>query len=263
VGVRILRRPDEVDQAWAALVAADEPRQLPDRSLTWRYLVERRMVGQEYSVEALVRDGEVVFENVTRKTVASGGAPVEVGHVVPAPLPDAGRARFARVLRELVAATGFGTGILHAEWMDTDDGLVLVECAGRIPGDQIIELIDLAYGMRLCHALTDLLRGRPVTLPRTARQAAAIRFLAPAPGRVDAVEGVDEVAARDEVEQVRVTVGPGDEVRPWRSSWDRVGHVLARATSPQQALAAAERAAADVRVLTDPRPSVAVAPGPR
>ena len=55
LGVRFLDHVEEVDAAWQSLVTLDEPRQLPDRALTWRYMVERRMFGQEFSVEALVR----------------------------------------------------------------------------------------------------------------------------------------------------------------------------------------------------------------
>lgn len=252
VGVSFLDRPGQVAPAWHALVAADEPRQLPDRPLAWRYLVERRMAGPEYSVEALVAGGEVVFENVTAKSVLGGDAPVEDGHVVPAPLDAAGRGRFAVALRQLVAATGFGTGILHAEWIDTAGGLVLVECAGRIPGDQIIELIDLAYGIRLCHALADLLAGRPVELPREPSRAAAIRFLTASPGRVLDVNDADRVRAAPGVEELTVTVGPGDEVRRWRSSWDRIGYVLASGTTPDEAAGTARRAADAVRVETAP-----------
>ena len=210
VGVSFIDRPAQVVPAWQALVAADEPNQLPDRPLAWRYLVERRLAGPEYSLEALVAGGDVVFENVTAKSVLGGDAPVEVGHVVPAPLDTADRGRFAVALRRLVAATGFGTGILHAEWIDTADGLVLVECAGRIPGDQIIELIDLAYGVRLCHALADLLAGNPVELPGEPARAAAIRFLTASPGRVLDVYDTDRVrAAVPGVEDVTVTVGKG------------------------------------------------------
>src|ERR1700758_1404858 len=62
VGVSFIDRPAQVVPAWQALVAADEPNQLPDRPLAWRYLVERRLAGPEYSVEALVAGGDVVFE---------------------------------------------------------------------------------------------------------------------------------------------------------------------------------------------------------
>jgi biotin carboxylase len=250
LGVQFLDRPEQADAAWESLASLDEPRQLPDRPLRWRYLVERRMTGAEYSVEALVRHGAVLFENITQKAVAHGGHPVEIGHIVPAPADPARSSQLVEQTRRLLAVIGFDTGIIHAEWIVTDAGPVLVECAGRIPGDHIIELIDLAYGSRLCHSLVDLLSGRPVHMPTAPARGAAIRFLSARPGTVTAIHGVRAVRARPDVEDVEVCVHPGDELRPWRSSWDRFGHVIASAETPPQASAAATVAAAAIDIQT-------------
>ena len=250
LGVQLLGRAEQADAAWESLVSLDEPRQLPDRPLRWRYLVERRMTGAEYSVEALVRHGAVLFENITQKAVAQGGHPVEIGHTVPAPADPARSSQLAAQTRRLLTAIGFDTGIIHAEWIVTDAGPVLVECAGRIPGDHIIELIDLAYGSRLCHSLVDLLCGRPVSMPTAASQAASIRFLSGRPGTVTAIRGVAAVRGRPGVEDVEISVHPGDELRPWRSSWDRFGHVIVSAETPSRAASAASDAASAIDIQT-------------
>jgi biotin carboxylase len=250
LGVRFLDRAEEVDAAWQSLVTVDEPRQLPDRALAWRYMVERRMFGQEFSVEALVRAGEVVFENITRKSVVAGDSPVEVGHLLPAPVGARLAQSFCTAMRALTHAIGFHTGILHAEWIAGRDGVKLVECAGRIPGDNIIELIDLAYEMRLCRTLVGLMDGQRVELPSTAARAAAIRFLSCPPGLVTAIHGVEDAAQTPGVIEVKVAVGPGDRVRPWRSSWDRVGHVMVSADAPERADALACALAAAIRIDT-------------
>ncbi|MEU5686457.1 hypothetical protein DEJ48_34675 [Streptomyces venezuelae] len=229
VGVQLL---DSVDadgaaRAWERTSRAAEYEQVPDRRMTWRFLAEERLRGPEYSVEALVRQGEIIFHNVTAKTVIPGPYPVEIGHLLPAPLDRDTRDAFEAAMRALVAATGYDTGILHAEWILTASGPALVECAGRCPGDYLIDLNDLAYGTRIRLALIDLLAGRPVTLPRTARLTSAIRFLAAEPGTVTAVDGTDAARALPGVETVEIDVEAGQEVRPWASSWDRAGHVIA------------------------------------
>ncbi|WNI18847.1 ATP-grasp domain-containing protein [Actinacidiphila sp. ITFR-21] len=235
VGVQLL---DSVDaetaaRAWARTSTAAEYEQVPDRELTWRFLAEERLRGPEYSVEALVRRGEIIFENVTAKTVIEGPYPVELGHLLPAPLDRDAQEAFGTAIRALVTAIGFRTGILHAEWILTDAGPTLVECAGRCPGDYLIDLIDLAYDTRIRVDLIDLLADRPVTLPRSPRRTSAIRFLAAAPGTVTEVAGVDTAQALPGVHAAEVDVEAGQEVRPWASSWDRAGHVIA--TGPDAA----------------------------
>ncbi|WP_406202264.1 ATP-grasp domain-containing protein [Kitasatospora sp. NBC_01560] len=229
VGVQLL---DSVDAdsaalAWERTSGAAEYEQVPDRELAWRFLAEERLQGPEFSVEALVRDGEVIFENVTAKTVIAGPYPVELGHLLPAPLDQDTRAAFQDAIRKLVSATGFETGILHAEWILTDAGPTLVECAGRCPGDYLIDLVDLAYDTRIRLTLIDLLAGRPVELPSSAQRTSAIRFLAAEAGTVTEVAGVDTAAALPGVHAAEVDVTVGQEVRVWASSWDRAGHVIA------------------------------------
>ncbi|MDQ3405092.1 MAG: ATP-grasp domain-containing protein, partial [Actinomycetota bacterium] len=216
VGVQLLDSVDRTsaEQAWARTSGASEYEQVPDRDLAWRFLAEERLRGPEYSIEALVRDGEIVFENVTAKSLIPGPYPVELGHLLPAPLDPPTQAAFGTALRALVAAIGFQTGILHAEWILDEDGPVLVECAGRCPGDYLIDLVDLAYDTRIRLTLIDLLAGRPVTLPQAARQASAIRFLAAEPGTVTEIAGLDAAGELPGVHALEVDVEVGGDVRP-------------------------------------------------
>lgn len=253
VGVQLL---DSVDaaaaaQAWERTSSAAEYEQVPDRELAWRFLAEERLRGPEYSIEALVRQGEIIFHNITAKTVIPGPYPVELGHLLPAPLDQGTQTAFEAATRSLVAATGFQTGILHAEWILTEQGPTLVECAGRCPGDYLIDLIDLAYGTRIRLTLIDLLAGRPVTLPRSAEQTSAIRFLAAEPGTVTEVAGVDTAQELPGVRVAEVDVEPGQEVRPWASSWDRAGHVIATGPDANTTRQRVLDADAAIRIATD------------
>ncbi len=255
LGVRFLSpgtSPDEVEAAWRATTGADEGTQIADRPMTWRYLAEERLMGSEISVEALVSDGRLLFLNITDKTTADGPHPVELGHVLPAALPPATNAALREGMTALVDAVGIGSGILSAEWILTDDGPVLVECAGRCPGDSLMELIALAWGGDFHHHLSDVLRGEVPDLPVTARQCAAIRFLHAPPGTVTAIEGVEEARVLPGVQEIAVTTAPGHTVKGLHSSWDRLGHVIAVGATPTEALATAEKAAAHVRIPVAP-----------
>ncbi|MFF2368406.1 ATP-grasp domain-containing protein [Streptomyces sp. NPDC058122] len=253
VGVQVLDSVDATTAAgaWERTSSAAEYEQVPDRPLDWRFLAEERLEGPEFSVEALVREGEIVFENVTAKTVIPGPYPVELGHLLPAPLDQETRDAFGTALRALVAAVGFGTGILHAEWILTESGPTLVECAGRCPGDYLIDLIDLAYDTGIRLSLIDLLAGRPVELPRSSRRTSSIRFLAAEPGTVTGVGGEDTAKALPGVRAVEVDVEAGQEVRPWASSWDRAGHVIATGPDADTTRRHVLAAVAAVRIATE------------
>lgn len=252
LGVHLLDHagPAEVAEVWRSMTEAEEHELVPARRLLRRYLVEERMSGPEYSVEALVREREVIFENVTEKAVVPGTRPIEVGHLVPAPMSRPARGLLAQSMRTLIDATGFITGILHAEWILTADGPALVECAGRCPGDRVTDLIDLAYGMHMRTSLIELLSGGSPTMPGRACRAAAIRFLSAAPGRVLRVDGADLTSTLPGVQELHMNTTIGSVTKTWTSSWDRPGYVVVTGEDPGQAQARAIQAASSVHIVT-------------
>jgi biotin carboxylase len=253
LGVHVLGPADDTATAVGSALAADEPTLRASSLRRGALLVEAVLDGPEISHEALVRDGRVVFANTTAKQVRPGIRPVETGHLVPAPLDGATSAAVADAVDGLVRAVGFRTGVLHSEWILVEGVPNLVECAGRLPGDCIDVLIDLAYPGSLLADYLALLSGGPVPGPRGATATAAIRFLDLPGGVVEAVLGLDAARALDDVVELDVSVGPGDRVNGLASSWDRAGHVVVRSVDATVAAAAAEAAlrAVDVRVRAD------------
>jgi biotin carboxylase len=256
-GVLLLDRADDLAHAWALTTSARGRMRVEPPPPT-RYMIEERLHGREVSVECLAADGEVVFANVTAKRVLPGRHPVETGHVLPAGL-DAGLERELReAMRVLVKATDFGTGVLHGEWIVTAGGPALVECAARIPGDRITDLLTLAYGVPFVASYAELLTGggfgpcraARIGLPATARQAAAIRFLTPPPGTVQRVAIPEGLRRAPDVPDVGVDVSVGDVVGVLRASADRVGWVQAVGPDAGAAMARAAEAADSIQIVT-------------
>ncbi|KQV17153.1 MULTISPECIES: ATP-grasp domain-containing protein [unclassified Kitasatospora] len=253
VGTRVVHRPEEAEEAWAQCQDQDEGAFVPDRPRESSMLAERFVSGPEFSVEMLVAGGRPVFANTTGKVLYPGAYPIEAGHTVPAELPEEQREVLVAETERLSAAVGFGDGVLHCEWILEDGVPVLVECAGRLPGDSISDLIEAAYPVELVRAYFALMSGEPLgPLPERAKQATAARFLAPdRPGTVTAVHGLDAAAAAEGVQLAAIGIGPGHRTAGLRSSWDRVGIVTTLADTPAEARRLADEAAALVRIELD------------
>lgn len=251
LGVQLLGPDDDLEAAWAHTTAADEPTlraQYPDAA---RFLAEERMHGPEVSVEALVHEGTIGFLNITAKSVQSSRYPVESGHAVPAELPGATGTALAEGITALVKAIGFRSGILHCEWILDGDRPHLVECAGRLPGDGITVLIDLAYDTHILRELLGVLAGNEPTVGSRPVRGAAVRFLTAPGGVVEAVDGVDRARAAEGVHELHLAVAPGSEVSSDpTSSWERAGFVIATGDGADGAMRNAERAAARITVRT-------------
>ncbi|MFI5527566.1 ATP-grasp domain-containing protein [Kitasatospora sp. NPDC051853] len=252
VGTRVLHALDGLEPVWADCLTQDEGYLVPDRERELRMLVEQYVRGEEFSVELLVREGEVLFSNVTGKLLYPGDRPIELGHSVPAAgisaaLGELLVAETGKVLR----AVGFGSGMVHCEWIVSEGVPYLVECAGRFPGDGIPMLIEEAYRINLAAEFYTVMQGgRPDPLPQEAAGGAAVRFVQAEPGEVVSVTGVEEARELPGVLSLSLHLEPGQTVRQLRSSWDRAGSVMTRGATPEEALANAEAVTAAITVRT-------------
>src|SRR5580658_419339 len=138
-------------------------------------LVEERVKGAEFSVEALVQDGSVVFISATSKrtTEDSIGGFTEISHCLPY------RGDHESVLVEatcdLLTRLDFRDGIAHAEWRirEPDGKAILMEVAARTPGDALMSLYGLVTGASIEEAVLQICLGEPAVYPaprRVARQ---------------------------------------------------------------------------------------------
>ncbi len=251
LGVQRLESNCDYPKAWAKTVAAQDDLLLPGTPLNWRYLAEQTLQGPEYSVEALVDHGEVIFQNITAKDAAGGLHPVELGHTVPADIsPDLANS-FHTAMQDLILAVNFHTGVLHAEWIVTSSGPVLIECAARIPGDSIVFLIDAAYGGDLISSMLRLLSGEKPMLPARPALASAICFLTGSPGQIKEIHGLAQVQNHPQVLRATMHLKVGDEIHSLESSWDRVGEVLTIAQTPSQAQELATQLCASIQIIVN------------
>jgi cysteine synthase A len=151
-----------------------------------------------------------------------------------------------------VHALGLKTGIAFPQLIATRDGrVVVVECAARIPGGQMADLVRFATGVDLVELQIRMALGLELTdelvLPKF-KQPLAIRFFTAEPGplptgRVKRIGPLDKVLAFPGVVQADVYLEVGETIRPVRVDGDRRGYVIATADTNIEALERAEAAA--------------------
>jgi biotin carboxylase len=216
-------------------------------------ILEEFVDGMEMNGIVLARDGESIPLTLSDRMRPPGiGFGVGWIHVYPASIYGAQREESERIAGHTVHALGLRTGVAFPQLIAAPDGrVVVVECAARIPGGQMADLVRWAVGVDLVEvqirmALGDELPDELVQ-PKF-EQPLAIRFLTAQPGplptgRVEWIGPLDKVLAFPGVVQADVYLQVGETIRPVRLDGDRRGYVIATAGTNLEALDRAEAAA--------------------
>jgi len=117
------------------------------------FLLEKFVPGDVFHVDSVVSENEVVFANVSKygkppMNVAQGGG-VFTTFTVPRGSEEDTALR--QINRDLIAALGLLRGVAHAEFIQAraDGHFYFLECAARVGGAYINEMVEAATGINL------------------------------------------------------------------------------------------------------------------
>lgn len=142
IGIKKIHAAEEL---WPVL------EQLGDKQSS--YLLEKFLPGGVYHVDSVVSENEIVFANVSKygkppMNVAQGGG-IFTTFTVPRGSED--DAALRAINGELLAALGLLRGVAHAEFIKAhaDGEFYFLECAARVGGAYINEMVEAATGINL------------------------------------------------------------------------------------------------------------------
>ena len=215
-------------------------------------ILEEYVEGIEMNGIVLAREGEMIPLTLSDRLRPPGvGFGVGWIHVYPPTVPSGQLAESERIASHTVNALGLRTGIAFPQLIAADDGrVIVVECAARIPGGQMADLVRVATGVDLVEVQLRMALGEElpdeIVKPRF-RQPLAIRFLTAEPGplptgKVTWIGPLDKVLAFPGVVQAELYLQVGETIRPVRLDGDRRGYVIATANTNLRALERAEAA---------------------
>jgi biotin carboxylase len=254
-GQRGLFRLESIDDLDAHLHAALA------ESAGGEIVLERFHDGLELNGLVIARRGEPEVLTLSDRLRPPGiGFGVGWIHVYPTTIFGDVLAEAERVAAHATRALGMRDGIAFPQLLVTDEGVLVIEVAARIPGGQMADLARHAVGVDLIEIALRQALGEPVpdelARPRL-QQPLAIRFLTASPGplptgRVVSIGALDRVLAATGVVQAETYLQEGETIRPVRLDGDRRGYVIAVADTNVEALRRAEAAARLLQVQVEP-----------
>jgi biotin carboxylase len=227
--------PPELAQAWQrarrivvrAGAAADEG----------ALLVERYLPGVEVALEGLLRDGTLqTLALFDKPDPLEGPFFEETIYVTPSRLPAATQEAISARAAEAAAALGLREGPVHAELRLNDEGVWLIEMAGRSIGGLCSTILEFGAGISLEELI--LRHAVRLPLPSTARSdAAAGVMMIPIPkgGILRDVTGQDAAAAVPGITGLEITAPLNQPLTPLPEGASYLGFIFARAETPEAA----------------------------
>ncbi len=248
MGARGVRRVDDVQQLEEACAAALA------LSRTSRVIVEEYMEGPEFSLDAIVYQGNVTVCGVADRLIRFPPSFVEMGHTMPTGVaPETVRA-VESVFLAGIRALGIDNGTAKGDIKLTEKGPMVGEIAARLSGGFMSGwTFPLATGVEVTEAALNIAVGLPPgDLAPRQRQVCAERALISLPGIVAEVTGAEDARAVAGIAEVFLRTAAGDTVVFPSNNVQKCGNVLAVGTTLAEADLAASCALGRIQIRLSP-----------
>jgi argininosuccinate lyase len=214
VGVRLCRNEKEYAQAIHFIFT----------EMKQAALIQEFIVGDEYSVEVCVAQGELHILGITKKYTTPLPLFIEIGHDFPASLSINRHNEIISVVTDLFEKLNYDFGFAHVEIIVNQSGIFIIECNPRLAGGMIPELISKATGVDVLDFLLRLYSGHSVDFCFTPSCYASIRHVIPdSDGQVRLIGVNNSLESTYSMARIRV----GDRFQAKGDFRDRIAYTIA------------------------------------
>jgi biotin carboxylase len=199
-------------------------------------LLEEYMEGRELSVDGVIDRGKFQWIGIFDKPNPLCGPTFEETIITTPSLetPEV-QMEVLDMAERGARALGLRHGPVHAELRLTDNGPRILEIAARPIGGLCGRAHSFCLGIDYYEVMISNALGQTVQIPHGDRVPAGVMMLpVPKPGRLSAINGVQEARRVDGVRDVVILARPGDIVRSFPQQGWYIGFILATGASPRE-----------------------------
>ena len=250
------------NDAAEARAAADRIRALlarpdlgrPLDAATQELLVESFIPGVELAVEGLLREGRFELLALFDKPDPLDGPYFEETlYVTPSRLPAERQREVVACAARAAAELGLTDGPIHAELRLNERGPWILEVAARSIGGLCSRTLRFGVGLSLEELLLRHAAGLPIpSLERSGGASGVMMLPIPKAGTLHGVTGLAEAKAVPGIEDVVISIRPGERLVPLPEGKSYLGFAFARGVGPAEVEAALRRAQATLHFEIGP-----------
>ena len=213
-------------------------------------IAEEYLLGPEVSVELIIKDGKAHAIQVTDKTTSGEPHFAEIGHLQPSQLNQDLLNSIKKVACSAAESLKLTNSLGHAELKITHNGPTMIEIGARQGGDGIAEqLIELSTGVSFNDIAIQIAMGESFFVPtKIEKKASCIRFITSQNGILSAINGVDEARKEKNIVEISIDGIVGHKYKDMVDNSGRVGYVISKANSADEAKEACDKAINDISI---------------
>ncbi len=243
-GSRGIRRVDDVSEFEAT-------RQYVAESTHKDYfLVEEFIEGEEFGAQAFVQDGKVEFILPHGDFVFHGDTGVPVGHFAPYDLPEEVVCDCKEQLVKAVQAMGLDNCAINADFILRDGKTYVLELGGRSGATCLAELVSIYYGFDYYEKLIRVALGEKVSFASEQAVPNVSKLLMSDTDGV-IVSQTDDNVPSDNLVEVQFDYQPGDHVHAFHVGPHRIGHVITKGRTLDEAEKLLDEALSNIRITVE------------
>ena len=235
-GVRRVKTPEELEEA---------AREAFRYSMTRRIIVEEMLEGKEFSIDALIYQGEIFIHGIADRIIEFPPYFVETGHILPSQAPRVQQEAVIEVFKQGIRAFGIHTGFAKGDIFFSKGKAWVGEIAARLSGGFMSGYTyPYATGINLMKGALDIALDRPPDLPSSHYHRCVIEraIVTERPGEVIGIKGVEDTMAIPGVRKVFLFYSVGQRIFPPRNNAEKGGNIIAEGDDFAHASTAMEKA---------------------
>lgn len=249
--------PEEFIDAWrrTSRIVLQEGAS-PDSS---ELLIERYLPGSEVALEGLLTGGDLrTLALFDKPDPLEGPFFEETIYVTPSRLSSERQLAISERVAEAAVALGLREGPVHAELRLNDEGVWLIEMAGRSIGGLCSTILEFGAGISLEELILRHAVGLDLPSTGRAKDAAGVMMIPiPKRGMFRAVAGLENAATVPGITGIEITAPLNHPLTPLPEGASYLGFIFARAATPQASEEALREAHSQLSFRIEPAISLA------
>ena len=244
-GIVKVHAADEVSDAYAEARKYTSAREI---------LVEEFVVGLEIGAQAFSVNGRCVSVLVHDDAISAPPYMVPIGHSFPSSLPSNVLANVEQAVKTCVEALGIVSGPSNIDIiLDSRNLPLMIEVGARIGATCLPELVFHYSGIDWVKAAVQAAVGtHPDLMPTRSLPCAAYILEAPEDGMLKAINIPEDMLSHPDLLELEITANLGESVSRFRKGTDRIGKVVTKGETREQADKLAREMLAAIQIKIQP-----------